>query len=193
MGAWGFGPFDNDGAMDWFDTKMSGEIRAVLRLAVANPDREYTAEARAAIRCAIMLCQDKIRVHDEVLDLAERFLLAALADKAARKAWNDPRAYEQELREELERVRFLRAYRGVQREFSAARRSTVVIETDAAGFPTRISRGRKKAREAQVIGKRVTVETERGPVSMYERVGDAPRTRRGHRAVKKKEGPRNKA
>ncbi len=150
MGAWHEGPFGNDDALDWFDTKISGEIRRTVRLAVERPNRGYEATALCAIRCALMLCaagEVRLYAFRETFLLAKEFLTKLKANTAYLASWRDRDKTLRQVREELVRVRAMVRLNAIADETSNTFR---VAERDKNGFPTRIV-ARRKRKTSRVV------------------------------------------
>lgn len=178
MGAWGEGPFENDSALDWFDSKMKGEIENTIQEAYDKPNRGREGEAMCAIRCAVMLCADgRLRAFRDVLTLAKSFLEELKVNEAYLSSWREPDVALRQIRKELARVNMLVRLNKIDDDAEPA--TTVIKFTDADGFPTRFVRKRKKVVRsgARVVGRRVMKQTARGPVAVYERVEDPPKTK----------------
>jgi hypothetical protein len=129
MGAWDYGPFDSDNAMEWIDNEIGRpvleKIRAQLkRFLLEGPDDDVEKDAtRAAVGLLIYFCHPietsvdasyPINLYyqakdDDTFDLAAKTIRVLLDQHAWIESWSDPQRQRQSLTQLLERLEQLKA------------------------------------------------------------------------------------
>lgn len=111
MGAWGYGPFENDAALDFVSRLVSEDVINEL-ISIKNPDSYNYEEARVTAKILIHLHKiNKLWVRGETLDGLEGLLNVALNDKAYSKTWDDGgRAVKRSLKILINQIKKLEGY-----------------------------------------------------------------------------------
>jgi len=105
MGAWGYGPFDNDSASDfWYDLRDAKDPAKFLKKMLDNAKQGYEDERRAAAAFVHFLSRFDRRVLNTLKKDAHK-AIKDLLDSDYVENWKDPTNVKRSLKKELNNLK----------------------------------------------------------------------------------------
>lgn len=117
MGAWSYGPFENDSALDWasgIENQIAKQIRRALKVQTTHHYSRMEKVAAAAL--LVELTETRMQplhldlnyegFHHKLFDVALRAISALREDHEAIAAWRNPKRYEKALDDLLDKLKW---------------------------------------------------------------------------------------
>jgi DNA transposition AAA+ family ATPase len=105
MGAWGYGPLENDTAMDYVSDVESlpaeESLEFLLKTINENPNKEFWKYDK--IRAAIQIIQEKTK-DKLIINKSIKKLKIILKDKSWIESWKDPYRIRKSIKEDINRL-----------------------------------------------------------------------------------------